>query len=130
MMLTQNAYCSACDKDVSVVVTDPPVHAEQAPIDGPEVVCLDFGERCTGSMCPMFGLPRILMGVRLARSGMKPDAFRTMRAPCQDCGETVDMQLIDDKYAHCPACGSRSRWVRLQVGDEDYVALAATGNGD
>jgi hypothetical protein len=31
-------------------------------------------------------------------------------------------------YAHCPACGSRSRWVRLTVGDEDYLALASAGS--
>jgi DNA-directed RNA polymerase subunit RPC12/RpoP len=129
-MITQNAYCSACDQDVRVAITDPPVHADQAPIGGAEVVCLDFGERCTGSMCPMFGLPRMLMGVRLARSGLRPEAFRTVTAPCQDCGVTVELQMIDSQYVHCPGCGARNRWVRLKVGDEDYVALASTGNGD
>lgn len=129
-MQTQAAYCSACDQDVRVVVTDAPVHADLAPISGPEVVCLDFGHRCTGSMCPMFGLPSILMGVRLARSGFRPDAFETFNAPCQDCGETVDMQVINGSYTHCPACGSRNRWVRLKVGEEDYIALASVGNGD
>jgi DNA-directed RNA polymerase subunit RPC12/RpoP len=130
MMQTQSAYCSACDQDVRVVITDSPVHADQAPIADAEVVCLDFGERCTGSLCPMFGLPRMLMGVRLARSGLRPEAFQTVQAPCQDCGEVVDLQILDGAYVHCPACGSRNRWVRLKVGDEDYVALASAGNGD
>jgi hypothetical protein len=129
-MISQNAYCSACDTDVRVVITDPPVHGEQAPIAGAEVVCLDFGARCTGAMCPMFGLPRILMGVRLARSGLRPDAFRTVNAPCQECSQVVEMQVIDDHYLHCPSCGTRTRWVRLQLGDDDYVALASAGNGD
>jgi hypothetical protein len=129
-MLSQSAYCSACDQDVRVVITDAPVHADQAPITGPEIVCLDFGKQCTGAMCPMFGLPRILMGVRLARSGLRPDAFETVKAPCQDCGEHVELQILDNNYAHCPVCGSRSRWVRLQVGDEDYLALASVGSGD
>jgi hypothetical protein len=129
-MLTQTAYCSACDQDVRVAITDSPVHAEQAPIDGGEVVCLDFGERCTGSMCPMFGLPRMLMAVRLARSGLRPDVFRTVRAPCQDCGVVTDMQMLDNSYAHCPACGSRSRLVRMTIGEDDYVALASAGNGE
>jgi hypothetical protein len=129
-MITQTAFCSACDQDVSVVITDPPVMAEQAPTGGGDVVCLDFGSRCTGSMCPMFGLPRILMGVRLAQSGLRPEAFKTVNAPCQDCGTVVDLQLIDANTALCPACNSRSRWIRIRVGDDDYLALAATGNGD
>lgn len=126
-MLSQTAYCSACDQDVRVVITDAPVYFGQAPVDGPEVVCLDFGERCTGAMCPMFGLPSILMGVRLARSGLQPDAFRTISAPCGECGITVDMQIINEEYTHCPACGSRNRWVRLQIGEDDYIALATVG---
>jgi hypothetical protein len=129
-MITQTAFCSACDQDVRVVITDPPVYAEQAPIGGGEVVCLDFGARCTGSMCPMFGLPRMLMGVRLAQSGLRPDAFKTVSAPCQDCGINVELQLIDGSWALCPACGSRNRWVRLRIGEEDYLALASAGNAD
>lgn len=129
-MQTQTAYCSACDQDVHVVVTDPPVHADQASLTDAGVVCLDFGARCTGSMCPMFGLPRILMGVRLARSGLRPDAFRTLNAPCPECSSVVELQFIDNQHVHCPACGGRSRWVRLSVGEDDYVALASTGNGD
>jgi hypothetical protein len=129
-MLTQTAYCSACDQDVRVVITDAPVHSDQAPLAGAEVVCLDFGERCTGAMCPMFGLPRILMAVRLARSGLRPEAFRTHHAPCPDCGETVDLQILDSQYAHCPSCGSRNRWVRLTLGDDDYLALASVGGGE
>lgn len=125
-MLTHNAYCSACDQDVRVVITDAPVHSDQAPVTPAEIVCLDFGERCTGSMCPMFGLPRILMGVRLARSGLRPEAFRTVSAPCQDCGAAVEMQILDEEYAHCPSCGARNRWVRLTLGDDEYVALATT----
>jgi DNA-directed RNA polymerase subunit RPC12/RpoP len=129
-MLTQNAYCSACDQDVRVVITDTPLFSDQAPVEGGQLVCLDFGARCTGSMCPMFGLPSMLMAVRLARSGLRPDAFRTVKAPCQDCGLTSELQILSDNEAHCPACGSRSRLVRLTIGEEDYIALATTGNGD
>jgi endogenous inhibitor of DNA gyrase (YacG/DUF329 family) len=123
-MLTHTAYCSACDQDVQVVVTDAPVYSDQAPVSGPELVCLDFGSRCSGSLCPMFGLPRILMGVRLARSGLRPGAFRTLTAPCQECGATVELQLLSEEYAHCPACGARNRLITLSLGDEDYIALA------
>lgn len=124
-METRLAYCSACDQDVRIAVTPMPLHGGQATLpDAPDVVCLDFGEKCTGAMCPMFGLPRILMGVRLARSGLKQSGWRTIHGPCQGCGEIVDLQILDARYVYCPACGTRSRWVRLEGQDEDYVALA------
>ncbi|HEX6135725.1 MAG TPA: hypothetical protein VFZ24_17255 [Longimicrobiales bacterium] len=126
-METHLAYCSACDQDVRVAITDAPVYADQAPLAEPQVVCLDFASRCSGAICPMFGLPRILMGVRLAQSGLRPEAFTTVSAPCPACDTVVDLQLIDNEYAFCPNCGSRSRWVRLQVGDADYIALAQIG---
>lgn len=129
-MQSQIAYCSACDQDVHVVVTDAPTHEGQAPLADAQVVCLDFGARCTGSMCPMFGLPRMLMGVRLAQSGLRPEAFETVSAPCPACNTPVDLQLIDDQHVYCPSCNSRSKWVRLKVGDSDYIALATVGSGD
>jgi hypothetical protein len=129
-MLTQTAYCSACDQDVHVVITDPPVMADQAPIEGGEVVCLDFGARCTGAMCPMFGLPKILMAVRLARSGLRPEAFESVTLPCEECGVTSEMKVLDDSHALCTTCGSRVRWVRITVGESDYIALATAGSGD
>jgi hypothetical protein len=123
-MQSHTAYCSACDQDVRVVITDAPTHDGQAPLADAQVVCLDFAARCTGSMCPMFGLPSILMGVRLAQSGLRPEAFDTVSAPCPACDTPVDLQLIDDHHVFCPSCGARTRWVKLKVGDHDYVALA------
>jgi hypothetical protein len=126
-MSTQLAYCSACDQEVQILVTPAPVHGGQAVLPESEVVCLDFGNKCTGALCPMFGLPRILMGIRLARSGLRPAAFHTVNAPCQDCGAIVDLQLVDDKIALCPACGARNRWIRLNVEGDDFIALASAG---
>lgn len=122
---TSKAYCSACDHDVRIVITPGPVHGGQAETgDGPEVVCLDFGASCTGAMCPMFGLPSVMMGVRLARSGLREEPWQTVHAPCQGCGNVVDLQVIDSSHLHCPECGTRSRWVRLEVDEQDYIALA------
>ncbi|HEX6322862.1 MAG TPA: hypothetical protein VFZ36_03980 [Vicinamibacterales bacterium] len=119
------AYCSACDHDVRIAVLPGPVHGGQAETgDTPEVVCLDFGTSCTGAMCPMFGLPSLLMGVRLAQSGLREEPWKTVRAPCQGCGNVVDHQVIDATHLLCPECNSRSRYVRVQADDEDYVALA------
>lgn len=125
-METQTAYCSACDQQVRIVVTPHPVHGGQAMVaDGPDVVCLDFGHKCTGSMCPMFGLPRILMGVKLAQSGLKPEEeWESFEAPCQGCGQLEELKIIDALYALCPACGARNRYARITVGDEEYVGLA------
>ncbi|MEX0892545.1 MAG: hypothetical protein WEB88_10280 [Gemmatimonadota bacterium] len=125
-METQTAYCSACDQQVRIVVTPQPVHGGQATLDdGPDVVCLDFGHKCTGSLCPMFGLPRILMGVKLAQSGLKPDEeWESFRAPCQGCSQMVDLRIIDALYALCPSCSARNRYARVTVGDEQYVGLA------
>jgi hypothetical protein len=126
-MSSQLAYCSACDQEVHIVVTPAPTHEGQASLEDSEVVCLDFGNKCTGALCPMFGLPSILMGVRLAKSGLRPGAFHTITAPCQECGITAELQLVDDEFAICSACGSRNRWMRLQVEGDDYIALACVG---
>ncbi len=112
------AYCSACDHDVRIALLPGPVHGGQA------VVCLDFGTSCTGAMCPMFGLPSVLMGVRLAQSGLREEPWKTVHAPCQGCGNVVDHQVIDATHLLCPECGSRSRYVHVQADNEDYIALA------
>ena len=55
-MKTQHAYCSACDRQVEVMVTEEA--QESAPTsDSLKVVCLAYGEQCTGSMCPLFDIP-------------------------------------------------------------------------
>lgn len=51
------AYCSACDRQVQVIVRpggrlDPETGA---PSD--EVLCLAFGESCTGALCPLCDRP-------------------------------------------------------------------------
>jgi hypothetical protein len=123
-MESRLAYCTACDLQVPIAVTPGPVHGGQANLgDGPEVVCLHFGEHCTGEFCPMFGLPRILMGVRLARSEYEPDeGWRTIEAFCDGCGRVAEQQVLDAQHAHCAACGSVNRYVILKMDDGTYVA--------
>jgi hypothetical protein len=51
------AYCSACDRQVDVVVKP---GARTNPVTGEaedEIICLEMGESCTGSMCPMCDVP-------------------------------------------------------------------------
>ena len=44
------SYCSACDRPVPVSVR---AEADRAPDDPPQLVCLDYGTRCSGVFCPM-----------------------------------------------------------------------------
>lgn len=126
-METKLAYCSARDQMVRVAWTEAPTHLGHANLpDGPMLVCLDYGERCTGELCPMLGQKKILMAVRLARSGLKEEAWDRFRGVCEACGDLTDLQVLDSSYVYCPECGSTSRWVHLQLEDGDYAALAGT----
>jgi hypothetical protein len=49
-MEAHKAYCSACDRQVDVVV-----RPGGDPDNAEDLVCLAYGETCTGSLCPLFG---------------------------------------------------------------------------
>jgi hypothetical protein len=55
-------YCSACDRNVPVVLRRTVEFGRKpSPRDAEALVCLDYGVRCTGSMCPLFSVePRPL----------------------------------------------------------------------
>ncbi len=59
-MKIQHAYCSACDRQVEVMVS-------ASTSDASKVVCLAYGEKCTGSMCPLFEVPTEQMRESFAR---------------------------------------------------------------
>jgi len=46
------AYCSACDRQVEVVVK-PAAHADPSTGKPEELVCLEVGHTCTGALCPI-----------------------------------------------------------------------------
>ena len=54
-METRRAFCSACDRNVPVMLL-PREEKSAGPslYDPGMLVCLDYGVRCTGSMCPLF----------------------------------------------------------------------------
>ncbi len=78
-MRTQKAYCSACDRQVEVVVPeDLPEGSLPSAHDPASCICLEFGESCTGSLCPLFEVPtgqmeenyrQIVKEIREGRSG-------------------------------------------------------------
>ena len=50
-------YCSACDRNVPVILRTPAeVGRTPAPGDAEALVCLDYGVRCTGALCPLFSV--------------------------------------------------------------------------
>ncbi len=53
-MRTRKYYCSACDREIEVLVG-----SDGAPLQVPggSPVCLDHGKRCTGELCPIFEFP-------------------------------------------------------------------------
>lgn len=123
-MSEHQAYCSACDREVRVAVVPLPTHGGQASLlDGSELVCLEFGERCTGRMCPMFGLPSIMMGVRLARSELRAEPWTVVKGLCAGCDQVTEMKLIDRAHALCSICSSTNPCSILTLGEDDYIVV-------
>lgn len=105
-MKTQIAFCSACDRDVHVLVNDEPLHDAQAPVADAEVVCLEIGERCTGNLCPVGAVSSTAMMVRLVRSGLRSVLQPIVKAECEACGRVTDYVIVSGEYATCADCGS------------------------
>jgi hypothetical protein len=70
------AYCSGCDRQVRVAVNPKVVEEGRAPTAN-DLICLEHGEACTGSLCPIFGVPSKEMEARygdlLAQARNKED---------------------------------------------------------
>lgn len=60
------AYCSACDRQVEVMMKPGYVPLPGKPIPPEAMVCLAHGDTCTGALCPLFGVPSDDMGRALA----------------------------------------------------------------
>lgn len=60
------AYCSACDREVEVVVRPGFVAEPGAPVPAGALVCLAHGKSCTGALCPLIGVPPKEVADRLA----------------------------------------------------------------
>ena len=126
METKDDAYCPKCDGPVHVTLTPAPgLSGGQANMpDGRQVVCLDFHKECADDKCPLFGVSGLVMGVRLARSEMKPIGdWETIAGVCDGCGNSVDMEVLDDTYAYCPGCGTTNKWALIKLGDESGVAI-------
>jgi hypothetical protein len=129
---TQKTYCTHCQKEVLVVVKPAPQRGGQASLpDHDEVVCLDFGDRCDGEVCPLSRYRPVVMGVRLAKSGLRPqDEWRTVRAQCEGCGQVSEMDVLDLEHAYCTLCGTTNTWMVLALDEEGEVVVAGRREED
>jgi len=65
-METRVAYCATCDRPVRVLVKkEAPSWPSPEQLDPGDIVCLEYGETCTGSMCPLFDMPSERMKTNL-----------------------------------------------------------------
>ena len=113
-MHLHTTYCCERDREVRVGWL-----GEQA-----ELVCVDFSEECTGPFCPSSTLPSILMGVRLARSGLPVRQWRTFRAVCPDCEHECDLKVLSQDYLFCPLCQSTVHFREFEADRGACNALA------
>ena len=114
-METQLAYCSACDQNVRIVVTDPPTHDGQANLHDVEVVCLEIGSQCTGALCPIGATSPTAMMARLVKSGLGVTIQPIITAQCGGCDRRTDHVVVDPKYATCGECGTTALVSELNV---------------
>lgn len=123
-MEARQVFCPKCNHDVTVTVTPQPLHGGHATLpDGGEMVCLDFGPRCTGQLCAVSALPKVVMGVRLARSGLRPEGLETVQALCEGCGRVTALQVVDETHARCPVCDTVQLWTMVRLDGEEWVAV-------
>lgn len=109
-MKSHQLFCSACDREVRVMITDAAPIEGQATLHDEEVVCLEIGEQCTDSLCPIgAAAPNAMVG-RIIRNGLPLDGMRTVRSLCPSCGLENEMVLYGEGRAACTACGSPARW--------------------
>jgi len=104
-MKSQIAYCSACDKDVRIVITDEPSQDGHANLHDSEIVCLEIGETCTGSLCPIGAAPPAVMAARLVRNDLQTMVQPMVSAMCPACEKVTGHLLVGTADATCVECG-------------------------
>ena len=114
-MEPQTAYCSACDKDVRIVVTDDPSHDGHANLHDSEVVCLEIGDACTGSLCQIGAASPTVMAARLVRNGLQTIMQPVFQAPCANCARTTTHVIVERAHAICQDCGKTTLRSELAV---------------
>ena len=125
-METELAWCPACSTRVRIAWTPEPTHEGQANLpDGDEMVCLELSEDgCgPGTVCPLSSMPRSVMALRLAKSGLRESPAPTTTLCCDGCGQVAEMEVVDRTSLLCPLCGTVNRWILLELADNGRIAI-------
>ena len=109
IMQTHTAYCSACDRDVRIVVTDEPSQDGHANLHDSEIVCLEIGHQCTGGMCPIGATSSTVMAARLVRNGLQTRMQPIVTRKCPSCDGPTSSVIIDRTQSVCTVCGTTFR---------------------
>jgi hypothetical protein len=110
-MKSHQLFCGACDRPVRVLITEAPSAEGQPELADSELVCLEIGAKCTGTMCPLGAAEPSAMVRRIVRNGIPLDTLETVAATCPSCGNDAEMILYGEGKAACSICGSIGRWV-------------------
>ena len=110
-MKSDRLFCSVCDRPVQVLITEAPLYDGHAPIHSEELVCLEIGDQCTGSRCPLGAADPNDMVRRVVRNGVPLDSLHTVVARCPGCAEEAEIVLYGAGRASCSVCGTVARWV-------------------
>jgi hypothetical protein len=102
-METRKMFCPQCAHEVTVT--------------------LDFGAECRDERCAISALPRVVMGVRLAKSGLRPERMEHVQALCEGCERVVQLAVVDESHAVCPDCETVNRWTMVRLDGEEWVAV-------
>ncbi len=95
------AYCSACDRPVPVELKpDAPVHVHPSVRDAEDLICLDYGVRCTGALCPLFSTPDDVGAVRAGPRQVGPE--RVPRSEARQRMGGVATAWAGDPPPHAP----------------------------
>ena len=105
-MQRQIAYCSVCDRDVQLVVTDELSHDGQANLHEGEIVCLEIGDRCASCRCPISDTQPAVMAARLIRNELQTPLNPVVVRECARCGRNTQHVLIEHSWATCNECGA------------------------
>lgn len=103
-------YCSARDQDVRVILTDEPAHESQAPVLDSEIICLEIGEACTGSLCPVCAMAPEAVDAKAAKLGLRSEVRRKLHAHCGGCDRETELVMSSGGYVSCTECGTTRRW--------------------
>jgi hypothetical protein len=103
-------YCSGCDRNVRVLITDSVPDDAQANVPDSELICAELGEWCNGSLCPLGAAEPHAMVRRLIHGGLPIDHLRRTRGVCDACGSERELVLYGASMAACTVCGTTRAW--------------------